>query len=109
MGAQVVSAYLEARAPQLFDFVSTASEHGWAYLKPFEWDEAAGELRWVHRLASGQVARLRMREGSRGGSSVRVVVETAGGALVGEEETEIRRGLRRIKGIGDYAASTRSG
>ncbi len=96
MGAQVVSVCLEERAPQPFDFVSTASEHGWAYLKPFEWDAAAGELRRVHRLASGRVARLRMREGSGGSASVRVVVETAGGALAGEEEPEIRQAVRRM-------------
>ena len=74
MDAQVVSVCLEEPAPQPFDFVSTASEHGWAELKPFEWDEAAGELRRVHRLDSGRAVCLRMREGSPGGSSVREVI-----------------------------------
>ncbi|MCM8749270.1 hypothetical protein NET02_08940 [Thermomicrobiaceae bacterium CFH 74404] len=96
MDARVVSARLEEPAPQPFDFVSTASEHGWAYLKPFEWDEAASELRRIHRLASGRVARLRMREGSMGSSSVSVVVEAVGGALTAEEEAEIRRVVRRM-------------
>lgn len=96
MDAPVVSVCLEEPVPQPFDFVSTASEHGWAYLKPFEWDAAAAELRRVHRLASGRVVRLRMREGSSGGSTVSVAVEIAGGALAGEEEAEIRRAVRRI-------------
>lgn len=82
MDAQVVSVCLEEPAPQPFDFVSTASEHGWAELKPFEWDEAAGELRRVHRLDSGRAVCLRMREGSPGGSSVSAFLHAALGLIL---------------------------
>lgn len=94
--APYTSHLLEERAPQPFDFESSAREHGWVALRPFEWDSSIAELRRVHRLRSGKMVRLRMRGGgTKRAPFVQIRVET-NEALTAHEETEVRRAVRRM-------------
>ncbi len=87
---------LEEPAPVPFDFQATARAHGWAALRPFEWEKTAAELRRVHRLATGRVIRLRLR-GAGEPAAPRVRVEVDTWAVLGEaEEAEIRQAARRM-------------
>lgn len=83
---------LEERAPAPFDFETTARAHGWVALRPFDWHAPTGELSRIHRLESGRVIRLRMRDG---GPTVRLEVE-ADRPLSPAEEAEARRAVRRV-------------
>jgi 3-methyladenine DNA glycosylase/8-oxoguanine DNA glycosylase len=87
---------LQESTPLPFDFESTATAHGWVMLRPFEWHRATAELRRIHRLNSGNVIRLRLKEGnSRASSTVQVTVETVA-ALTPIEEAEVSRIVRRM-------------
>lgn len=88
-------AYEEA-APPPFDFEATAQEHGWAALRPFQWQPELAELSRIHRLSSGQVVQVRMQAGGDlARPAVRVMVEAAG-PLGPDEQAEVRRAVRRM-------------
>ncbi len=87
---------LEERTPNPFDFESTATEHGWVRLRPFEWDPAQMELSRIHRLGSDQVVRLRVQDGSRLSADSVVVKIKATETLTPAEVDEIRRVVRRM-------------
>jgi 3-methyladenine DNA glycosylase/8-oxoguanine DNA glycosylase len=89
---QSIKHTLEERTPTPFDFKTTATEHGWVQLRPFEWQATAAELSRTHRLANGRVVRLRLQGDD---SVVRAEVEAAA-ALTPAEETEIRQAVRRM-------------
>ncbi len=96
MNAQLVCHTFEEETPSPFDFEATATEHGWVMLRPFEWQPAATELSRIHRLASGHVVRLRLRDGERNPVQViRIDVESAD-PLTPAAETEIRQAVRRM-------------
>lgn len=96
MPVQLICQTLEETTPNPFDFESTATAHGWVMLRPFEWQADAAELSRIHRLAGGQVMRLRLRAGDHNpGSLVRINVETVE-PLTPAEEAEIRRAVRRM-------------
>jgi 3-methyladenine DNA glycosylase/8-oxoguanine DNA glycosylase len=87
---------VEEKTPTPFDFVSTATEHGWVQLRPFEWNVAHRELSRIHRLDSGQVIRMRLQEVNQGaGGLVVVKVETVR-SLIPAEVDKIRRVVRRM-------------
>jgi len=88
---------LQETPPIPFDFEATARAHGWAALRPFEWDAASLTLSRVHRLDSGQVVRLRLSEGRVNGSApfVEISVETVE-PLTAIAEVQIRRAVRRM-------------
>lgn len=91
-----VSCVLEERAPRPFDFESSARAHGWVALRPFAWEAATTELCRVHRLQSGKVVRLRMQgNGTPRTPRVRVTVESRT-PLTTDEQTDIRRAVRRV-------------
>ncbi len=73
--------------PPDFSFYETLSAHGWRRLLPFVWDEDAQTLERVEELATGAVARLRLRAD---GGQVLVDVEGSG------DETEVVRRVRRM-------------
>jgi hypothetical protein len=86
----------EEPAPKPFDFAATVRAHGWVRLRPFEWHAPTAELRRVHRLKSGRVVRLRLREaGTADAPVVRIKVERTG-PLLGSEKAEIRQAVRRM-------------
>lgn len=93
----------EEQPPQPFDFESTARAHGWVALRPFEWDEAGPELRRIHRLATGQVVRLRMWASEA--AAVQVQVEAAdalGEAELAETSRAVRRMLRLDEDLAEF-------
>ena len=64
-------------------------------LRPFEWAEAGPELRRIHRLATGEVVRLRIGGGER--TAVQVQVEAAAplaGAGLNEDNSRPRGSSR---------------
>lgn len=83
---------LQETVPSVFHFESTALAHGWVKLRPFNWNEPSQELSRIYQLGSGQVVRLRLREGS---NSVKIEVDAAE-PLSPPEEAEIRRVVRRM-------------
>jgi 3-methyladenine DNA glycosylase/8-oxoguanine DNA glycosylase len=88
---------LQEAAPTPFDFEATVRSHGWAALRPFTWDVPTATLYRVHRLLSGKVVRLQLRQGQQNGSNplIQIVVETIE-ALTSSEEAEICRVVRRM-------------
>jgi 3-methyladenine DNA glycosylase/8-oxoguanine DNA glycosylase len=66
-------------------------------LRPFAWDAASATLSRVHRLNSGKVVQLHMRQGRANGSNplIAIEVETVE-ALTLAEETEVRSAVRRM-------------
>lgn len=88
---------LQETLPSPFDFEATAHAHGWVALRPFEWDAASLTLARVHRLGSGKVVRLQLREGQANGSTPLVQIEVATmEPLTTAETAEIRRTARRM-------------
>jgi 3-methyladenine DNA glycosylase/8-oxoguanine DNA glycosylase len=65
-------------------------------LRPFEWDGPASELRRIHRLHSGSIIRLRLREGNDRPNGHIIVAVDAFEALLPAEESEIRAAVRRM-------------
>ncbi len=62
-----------------FDFRGTARSHGWVVLAPNEWDEEAGSLSRVERLAKGKVVLLQVAgEGTLRQPAIRVEIEHRG-------------------------------
>jgi 3-methyladenine DNA glycosylase/8-oxoguanine DNA glycosylase len=88
---------LKEPAPIPFDFEATARAHGWAALRPFEWDAPSISLARIHRLSSGKVIRLQLGEGQANGSAplIQIEVETIE-PLTAAEEAEIRHITRRM-------------
>ena len=88
---------LQELAPTPFDFEATVRSHGWAALRPFTWDASTTTLYRIHRLLSGKVIRLQLREGWQNGSNplIQIAVETVE-ALTSGEEAEICRAVRRM-------------
>jgi 3-methyladenine DNA glycosylase/8-oxoguanine DNA glycosylase len=92
---RLTSAFAEP-TPKPFDFVATVHAHGWVRLRPFEWNARTAELRRVHRLQSGHVVRLRLRDGGTvDASCVAIKVEHVHPLSV-YDITEIRAGVRRM-------------
>lgn len=92
MALQLLSHSFEEQAPSPFNFRSTVQAHGWVVLHPFEWHESTAELSRIHRLASGQVVHLRMKEANLG---VHIAVDAVQ-SLTADEEAEIRQDVRRM-------------
>ena len=82
---------LPARQP--FIFHNTVRSHGWYQLAPFEYDEAAGLLRYVLRLESGRVLALRLSEADGG---VRVGTD---GRLGKAETSALREAVTWMLGL----------
>ncbi len=96
MNPDLQACFIEEQTPIPFDFESTTTAHGWVMLRPFAWNEAAGVLRRIHHLGSGQVVDLRLQaDGSAVAPVVKIRVET-GGSLTPGDEAEIRRAVRRM-------------
>jgi 3-methyladenine DNA glycosylase/8-oxoguanine DNA glycosylase len=82
--------------PKPFDFAATVQAHGWVRLRPFAWDTRTAELRRIHRLHSGHVVRLRIRDGGTvDAPCVAIKVECAQ-PLSAYDITEIRTAVRRM-------------
>ena len=94
--SQPIYQTFEESTPTPFDFEATATEHGWVVLRPFEWQPATAALSRIHRLANGQVVRLRLRDGNQNPTSVvQINVESIEPAAPADE-LEIRRAVRRM-------------
>ncbi|MCB9079112.1 MAG: hypothetical protein H6631_16040 [Anaerolineaceae bacterium] len=88
----MIKVTFQEKTPAAFHFKSTARSHGWVMLRPFNWNEDAGQLSRLQQLHSGQVVRLGMIE--RAGA-VQIEVEAAQ-PLTPAEETEIKQAVRRM-------------
>ncbi len=55
---------LSARPP--FRFSSVVQSHGWLQLAPFHYDETAGVLSYIDRLAGGRIVEYRISEAAKG-------------------------------------------
>ena len=79
-----------------FDFRATATSHGWAALRPFSWDAAAGTLHRTQRLGNGTVVNLLLYATSNGSApAVNISVESIA-PLTPAEKTEIRQAVQRM-------------
>lgn len=78
-----------------FDFEGTAYSHGWVVLAPNDWDEDTSTLRRVHRLPSGRVVLLELREAgeAQGGLTVRIEHE---GRLPVRDRRDIAADVRHM-------------
>ncbi|MEW5871267.1 MAG: Fe-S cluster assembly protein HesB [Chloroflexota bacterium] len=82
---------IPARPP--FDFNNVVRSHGWYQLAPFHYDEAAGVLTYVDRLASGRVLALGL---SGGPAQACVTLESE---LASAEIDEVRRKVSWMLGL----------
>lgn len=88
---------LDAVGP--FDFARTAYSHGWVVLSPNAWDPERRVFERVHRLSSGEVVRLEVREGRE--ADVEVAVHARRPGRGGEppspsERDEVAGAVRRM-------------
>lgn len=88
--------HLTVDTPSPFSFAETAYSHGWIVLQPNAWDADLSVMTRIHRLSSGRVVRLVLRQASGGpsdGISVRV---DHGAPLPRGSEEEIRSAVTRM-------------
>ena len=86
-------------ALQPFIFQHAVRSHGWYQLAPFEYDEEAGNLKYVIRLETGKVLEMHIREAPGG-----VSVET-NGKLTKAEATELTDRVNWMLGLDmDFSA-----
>ncbi|GAB4441003.1 MAG: hypothetical protein Kow0031_22970 [Anaerolineae bacterium] len=88
--------HLTEPAPIPFDFTAAASSHGWAALRPFAWDAAAGTLHRTQQLKDGKVVALSMQPGGDALAPAVAIGMVSADPLDPVEQAEVRRGVRRM-------------
>ncbi len=83
--------------PAGFRFWPAVTGHGWCELPPFDCDEAARTLARVHRLDSGPVVRVTLRDG--GGARLLAEVEGLDAAPTPAQTAEIEQMAARCLGL----------
>ena len=96
MKSALICHTLVESTPNPFDFESAATAHGWAMLQPFSWHEGLAELSRVHRLASGKVVRLHLKDGDLVPTSAVNIEVKSVEPLDSTEEGEVRGAVRRM-------------
>ena len=86
---------MQITAPR-FDFRKLVLSHGWAFLPPFEWDDARNRLARPLRLASGRGVPISISVAANDGRSVVGVRVESGPGLDPDERVEARAKIRRM-------------